>query len=72
MSETDLEHLRTSIELAWKARERGNHPFGAVLANAEGLRLLIAENTVSTERDVTGHAELNLVRLATRDTCDPP
>ena len=67
MSETDLEHLRTSIELAWKARERGNHPFGAVLANAEGLRLLIAENTVSTERDVTGHAELNLVRLATRD-----
>ncbi|MEO6626053.1 MAG: nucleoside deaminase [Burkholderiaceae bacterium] len=67
MSETDLDHLRTSIDLAWKARERGNHPFGAVLANAEGLRLLIAENTVSTERDVTGHAELNLVRLATRD-----
>ena len=67
MNETDLTHLRTSIELAWKARERGNHPFGAVLANTDGLRLLIAENTVSTERDVTCHAELNLVRLATHD-----
>ncbi len=67
MNETDLTHLRTSIELAWKARERGNHPFGAVLANADGLRLLIAENTVSTEHDVTGHAELNLVRLASHD-----
>ncbi len=39
-------------------------PFGAVLTSPSGDVLLEAENTVTTERDVTGHAELNLVRLA--------
>lgn len=34
--------------------------------SADQQVLLEAENTVITERDVTGHAETNLVRLATR------
>jgi tRNA(Arg) A34 adenosine deaminase TadA len=37
-----------------------------VLVDANQRVLLEAENTVVTERDQTGHAETNLVRLATR------
>ena len=64
MNETDLQHLRTSIEVARLAREHGNHPFGALLTDSNGQVLLRAENTVVTGRDCTGHAETNLMRLA--------
>ena len=66
MNETDLKLLRAAIALAHSARTHGNHPFGALLAGARGEVLLEAENTVITERDCTGHAETNLVRLASR------
>jgi len=66
MDATDLTHLRAAIALARRSREHGNHPFGAVLADADGKRVLEAENTVVTERDATGHAETNLIRLASR------
>ncbi len=59
--------LRRAIAIAAAAREHGNHPFGALLADADGRVLLEAENTVVTERDITGHAETNLVRRAWRD-----
>jgi len=64
MDADDLRLLRMAIDVAQRARDAGNHPFGAVLASASGEVLLEAGNTVTTERDVTGHAELNLVRLA--------
>ncbi|GIT81468.1 tRNA-specific adenosine deaminase [Leifsonia sp. LS1] len=64
---SDLDHLRRAIALADAARAHGNHPFGAVLVGPEGSIVLEAENTVNTERDITGHAETNLVRLAGRD-----
>lgn len=57
--------LRTAVELAWQARARGNHPFGALLA-LDGVVILTAENTVNSEHDVTRHAELNLVSAASR------
>ncbi len=66
MNATDLQFLRLAIEVARRSRERGNHPFGAVLVGAQGDLLLEAENTVVTERDSTGHAETNLVRMASR------
>ncbi len=56
--------LRLAVKVAQRARDAGNHPFGAVLASAAGEVRLEAENTVSTAKDVTGHAELNLVRAA--------
>jgi hypothetical protein len=37
-----------------------------VLAGADGAVLLEATNSVETDSDVTGHAETNLVRLASR------
>lgn len=64
MDDIDLPHLRAAIDLARQARARGNHPFGALLVGADGRVLFEAENTVATGRDITGHAELNLVRLA--------
>lgn len=65
-TETDLALLRRAIALAAQARAHGNHPFGALLAGPDGRILAEAENTVMTEHDVTGHAELNLVRIASR------
>jgi tRNA(Arg) A34 adenosine deaminase TadA len=60
----DERHLLVCIELARRARERRNHPFGAVLVDAHGDVVLEAENTVVTARDCTGHAESNLMRMA--------
>jgi tRNA(Arg) A34 adenosine deaminase TadA len=65
-SNTDIELLRRAIALAATARSKGNHPFGALLANDRGEVVGEAENTVVTDRDVTGHAETNLIRIAWR------
>jgi tRNA(Arg) A34 adenosine deaminase TadA len=62
----DEERLREAIALARSAREHGNHPFGALLADQYGKVLLSAENSVSSEGDSTAHAENNLVRQACR------
>ncbi|MSZ76052.1 MAG: nucleoside deaminase [Actinobacteria bacterium] len=64
MNDHDLELLRRAIAISASAREHGNHPFGALLSDPSGSVVLTAENTVVTGRDVTGHAETNLVRLA--------
>jgi len=64
MDDRDLRLLRLAVEAAQRARAAGNHPFGAVLAGPDGEVRMEAENTVTTGRDVTGHAELNLVRAA--------
>jgi tRNA(Arg) A34 adenosine deaminase TadA len=66
MDEDDVRFVRAAIEAARRAREKGNHPFGAVLVDGQGRLLMEAENTVVTERDCTGHAETNLMRQASR------
>ena len=66
MNNIDIGHLRTAIGLAQAARDHGNHPFGAILVDENDQMLLQAENTVVTESDCTGHAETNLMRLASR------
>jgi len=66
LSDVDKTHLLAAIELARRARENGNHPFGALLVDARGVVVLEAENSVLTESDCTNHAELNLVRAASR------
>ena len=55
--------LERAVALAWEARKRGDHPFGALLVTAGGA-VLEALNSVVTGADPTGHAETNLVRLA--------
>src|SRR5260370_35423491 len=66
MNDLDTQHLRSAIAIARRAREHGNHPFGALLVGPQGQALLEAENTVVTGADCTGHAEANLMRLASR------
>jgi tRNA(Arg) A34 adenosine deaminase TadA len=63
---TDLYLLRRALEVARRSRSNGNHPFGAILSDAAGNILLEAENSVSSEHDCTGHAELNLMRRASQ------
>lgn len=65
MSNAHDTFIRRSIELSQLAIAKGNHPFGSVLVMKSEI-LLEAENTVNTEFDVTGHAELNLVRNASQ------
>ena len=62
----DLHYLRLALQVAQRARAHGNHPFGALLVDEAGQVLLEAENTVNTARDCTGHAETNLVRMASQ------
>lgn len=61
----DEHFLQHAIALAKQARERGNHPFGAVLVLDDRV-VQAAENTVNSEANPTCHAETNLVQMAVR------
>ena len=56
--------LARTVALAQRSREGGDHPFGALVADAEGTVLAEATNTVGTAHDLIGHAETNAVREA--------
>jgi tRNA(Arg) A34 adenosine deaminase TadA len=56
------EPLLRAVRNAAGARERGDHPFGCVVTAADGRVLTDVGNTVVTDADPTGHAELNAVR----------
>ncbi|MFW2336547.1 MAG: nucleoside deaminase [Ilumatobacter sp.] len=57
----DDDFLARALELAMQARERGDHPFGALLA-VDGDIVAEARNRVVSDQDITAHAELMLVR----------
>lgn len=57
-------YIQQTYEIAQSSKTNGNHPFGALLV-VDDKMVLSAENTVNTENDITKHAELNLVSLAT-------
>lgn len=59
----DISLLRETIRIADKAKASGNHPFGALLADAAGKILITKGNAHATEGG-TGHAELNVAREA--------
>ncbi|WP_210479563.1 nucleoside deaminase [Naasia sp. SYSU D00948] len=67
ITDHDRKLLRAAIEVSRRARERGNHPFGAVLADPDGRIVLEAENSVTTEVDCTAHAETSLARAAWKE-----
>jgi tRNA(Arg) A34 adenosine deaminase TadA len=66
MSATELdEHfLRRSFDVARRALTRGNHPFGAILVDANRNVLIEAENGYMPARDSTAHAERLLATQA--------
>jgi tRNA(Arg) A34 adenosine deaminase TadA len=61
---TDEDLLRVAIGVARKAREAGNHPFGAILAGSDGAVLMEAGNAHGDAGDRTGHAERVLMTRA--------
>ncbi len=64
LNETDERLLRRAIELSAQARAKGNLPFGALYADADGNILLEAETTGVTDGNVLYHAETNLMHEA--------
>lgn len=59
--------LRKSFAVAKAAREKGDHPFGSILADAEGRVLMEQGNGYSSEGgDRTAHAERLLASRAAK------
>ena len=59
-------HLDQVFAVSVAARADGDHPFGALLV-VDGVVVAEARNRVNTNRDITAHAELMLVRNLERD-----
>jgi tRNA(Arg) A34 adenosine deaminase TadA len=65
VSDADLERLlREAIALAAAARAAGRHPFGALVAAADGTVLARAGNESAAGEDPTAHAETVAIRRA--------
>ena len=63
----DLDLLRKSFEVAKKARDGGDHPFGSVLGDETGALLMEQGNGYSVEGgDRTAHAERLLASRAAK------
>lgn len=62
LTATDEAHLRHAFDLAQSARDAGNRPFGALLVGGDGSILAEGANDAVTTGDVTGHAEMHVVR----------
>ena len=54
--------LRLAIALSRRSRDEGNHPFAAMVVDADGAVLSQAFN--ASKEDCTGHAEVEAVRAA--------
>jgi tRNA(Arg) A34 adenosine deaminase TadA len=63
-SERDAHFLRRSFEIARRAMNHGNHPFGAILVDASRKILIEAENGYMPAHDGTAHAERLLATQA--------
>jgi tRNA(Arg) A34 adenosine deaminase TadA len=63
LNDVELKHLRRCIELATKALEEGDEPFGSVLVAADGTVLAEDRNRVASG-DRTRHPEFELARWA--------
>src|ERR1700758_51769 len=62
----DEHFLRQSFEVARRSMTHGNHPFGAILVDADGNVLIEAENGFMPDHDGTAHAERLLATQACR------
>jgi len=64
VTDIDLEHLNRCVELAGKALEAGDSPFGSVLVSKDGKVLYEDHNHIITTGDSTRHPEFNIARWA--------
>ena len=63
LQDTELKHLRRCVDLAAKAIEVGDEPFGSVLVSGDGTALAEDHNHVASG-DGTRHPEFELARWA--------
>jgi tRNA(Arg) A34 adenosine deaminase TadA len=63
-AELDEHFLRRSFDVARRALTHGNHPFGAILVDANRNVLIEVENGYMPARDGTAHAERLLATQA--------
>ncbi|WP_339515251.1 nucleoside deaminase [Pseudomonas sp. RL_15y_Pfl2_60] len=67
VSKLDLDLLRQSIQLSEQAKQRGRHPFAALVADQNGKVIASAgNNSMPPEGDPTQHAELAAAALAAK------
>ena len=67
MNKTKMEELLTAtFEVAKRSQENGNLPYGCILVDEHGNIIMEGENSVITEKDSLGHAEINLIREASK------
>jgi tRNA(Arg) A34 adenosine deaminase TadA len=66
MKPSDEEQLRNAFDVAERALDSGNHPFGAILVGPDGEVLLEAENGYLPDGDMTAHAERLLATAASK------
>lgn len=67
LKDHEVKLLKRVIEICWEAREKGNHPFGCLLADDEGNILMEQGNEeVTLGGDCTAHAEALLMRKASQ------
>ena len=62
----NIDYLRCANEIAKKARNNGNTPFGAVLVSPEGKIIMEQGNAEKDFGDATAHAEMKLASRASR------
>lgn len=65
MNETDYRLLRRCVEIAHESMEKGNHPFGALLADENG-NILLEQGNEFTEGGSAYHAETLLLLKAAK------
>ncbi|MCL3862364.1 nucleoside deaminase [Actinotalea sp. K2] len=63
LDDVDLAHLRRCVELAGKALESGEEPFGSILVGPDGS-VLAEDHNRTAAGDATRHPELALARWA--------
>lgn len=63
VSDVDRIHLRRAVELAAKALEAGDQPFGSVLVSADG-EMLHEDRNRTSGGDATCHPEFQIARWA--------
>jgi len=66
MKKTTEDLMHTTFMVAKSAQKNGNLPYGCILVDASGEVIMRGENTVVTEQDALGHAEINLIREASK------
>lgn len=64
--------VQIAMAVAGEAGERGDPPFGALLVDPEGNVVARASNRQVSGDDPTAHAEIELLRLASRTGRRPP